>query len=68
VAERASAQLVRRRRLHKISLTVLAENHAARRLYEKVGFVEEGRLREVFRRDGQWLDKVTMGLLGDELR
>jgi RimJ/RimL family protein N-acetyltransferase len=57
-----------RMRLHRISLTVVAGNHAARRVYEKVGFVEEGRLRESFRRDGRWYDKVVMGLLEGELR
>ncbi|MEU3052822.1 GNAT family N-acetyltransferase [Streptomyces griseus] len=55
-------------RLHKITLTVVTENHSARRVYEKAGFVEEGRLRQVFRRDGRWYDKFTMGLLADELR
>ncbi|MFF8958897.1 GNAT family N-acetyltransferase [Streptomyces sp. NPDC014894] len=55
-------------RLHKISLTVVTENHAARRVYEKVGFVEEGRLRSVFRRDGRWYDQFAMGLLEGELR
>ncbi|GGZ24479.1 N-acetyltransferase [Streptomyces inusitatus] len=55
-------------RLHKISLTVVVENHAARRVYDKVGFVEEGRLRSVFRRDGRWYDQYTMGLLEGELR
>ncbi|MET9063879.1 GNAT family N-acetyltransferase [Streptosporangium sandarakinum] len=55
-------------RLHRISLTAVAENEAARRVYEKVGFVEEGRMREAFRRDGKWHDKVIMGLLEDELR
>ena len=55
-------------RLHKITLTVVTENHAAHRVYGKVGFVEEGRLREVFRRDGRWYDKYTMGLLAGELR
>ena len=54
-------------RLHKISLRVVADNDAARHVYEKVGFVEEGRLREVFRRDGKWHDKLTMGLLAHEL-
>jgi len=34
--------------LHKVTLTVVTENHAARRVYVKVGFVEEGRLRQVF--------------------
>ncbi|MFI1866544.1 GNAT family N-acetyltransferase [Streptomyces jumonjinensis] len=55
-------------RLHKITLTVVTENHAARRVYEKVGFVTEGRLRQVFRRDGRWYDMFTMGLLEGELR
>ncbi|MDJ1136570.1 GNAT family N-acetyltransferase [Streptomyces iconiensis] len=55
-------------RLHKISLTVVTENHAAHHLYQKAGFVEEGRLRQVFRRDGQWYDMFTMGLLEGELR
>ncbi|MCS0635489.1 GNAT family N-acetyltransferase [Streptomyces sp. LP05-1] len=55
-------------RLHKIELTVVTENHAARRVYEKVGFMEEGRLRRCFRRDGQWYDRYAMGLFPDELR
>lgn len=55
-------------RLHKISLTVVTENHAAHRVYRKVGFTEEGRLRQVFRRDGRWYDMFTMGLLEGELR
>jgi RimJ/RimL family protein N-acetyltransferase len=55
-------------RLHKITLTVVTENHSAHRVYQKVGFVEEGRLRQVFRRDGQWYDMFTMGLLEGELR
>lgn len=54
-------------RLHKITLTVVTENEAAVRAYRKVGFVQEGRLREVFRRDGKWYDKYTMGLLESEL-
>lgn len=55
-------------RLHKIRLTVVTENHAAHRVYQKVGFVDEGRLRQEFRRDGRWYDMFTMGLLEDELR
>jgi RimJ/RimL family protein N-acetyltransferase len=55
-------------RLHKITLEVVAENHAAHHVYQKVGFVDEGRLRQVFRRDGQWYDTFTMGLLEGELR
>jgi RimJ/RimL family protein N-acetyltransferase len=55
-------------RLHKITLTVATENHAAHHIYQKVGFVDEGRLRQVFRRDGQWYDMFMMGLLEGELR
>ncbi|MFE7313616.1 GNAT family N-acetyltransferase [Streptomyces sp. NPDC057555] len=55
-------------RLHKISLHVVTENHAAHHIYRKIGFVEEGRLRQVFRRDGRWYDQFTMGLLEGELR
>ena len=34
----------------------------------ELGFVDEGRLRQVFRRDGQWHDMFRMGLLEGELR
>jgi RimJ/RimL family protein N-acetyltransferase len=55
-------------RLHRITLWVADENAAAIRVYEKIGFVEEGRARESFRRDGKWHDMVLMGLLeGDPL-
>jgi RimJ/RimL family protein N-acetyltransferase len=54
-------------RLHKITLTVVTENEPAWRAYRKVGFVQEGRLREVFRRDGRWYDEFVMGLLEGEL-
>lgn len=57
-----------RMRLHKITLTVVTENHAALRVYRKAGFVEEGGLRQSFRRDGRWYDQFTMGLLEGELR
>ena len=55
-------------RLHKIFLYVVAENEAARKVYSKIGFVDEGRLRQVFRRDGRWHDMYLMGLLEGELR
>ena len=54
-------------RLHGISLWVVPENTAARHVYEKVGFVEEGRKRESFRRDGKWHDTILMSLLEGEL-
>lgn len=57
-----------RMRLHLITLTVAVDNFAARRVYEKVGFVDEGRMRDAFRRDCRWHDMVTVGLLEGELR
>lgn len=56
-----------RMRLHSIELGVVAENERARHVYRKIGFVEEGRLRQAFRRDGRWHDVIVMGLLADEL-
>ena len=55
-------------RLHKITLTVVTENEAAHHIYRKVGFVDEGRLRQDVRRGAEWLDSFTMGLLADDLR
>jgi RimJ/RimL family protein N-acetyltransferase len=50
--------------LHKLSLGVFAHNTAAIALYEKFGFVEEGRLvKQYRRRSGELWDSVAMGLL-----
>ena len=53
-------------RLHSIHLWVVTENAAARRVYDKVGFIEEGRARQCFRRDGEWYDMYLMGLLASD--
>ncbi|GAA2970989.1 GNAT family N-acetyltransferase [Actinokineospora diospyrosa] len=53
-------------RLTAIELTVVADNDPARHLYRKLGFVEEGRRRESFRRDGQLHDAIIMSLLARE--
>ncbi|MEH1097916.1 GNAT family N-acetyltransferase [Micromonospora sp. CPCC 205561] len=55
-------------RLHRIWLTVVVGNEAAHHVYQKIGFVDEGRLRQAFRRDGVWMDAYLMGLLAGELR
>lgn len=48
----------------KVELLVRAENTAAIALYRKLGFVEEGRLRERVRlRSGRLVDDISMGLL-----
>ena len=52
---------------HKVSLQVWPHNGAARRLYRRHGFAEEGRLRRHYRRrNGQLWDAVIMGLVLDE--
>ena len=49
---------------HKMTLQVWPHNQAARNLYAKYGFVEEGYLaRQWKRRNGEIWDAVVMGLL-----
>jgi RimJ/RimL family protein N-acetyltransferase len=52
--------------LHRIHLSVLAGNARAMRCYAKVGFREEGRLREAVFKDGERRDLVLMALLRPE--
>lgn len=52
---------------HKLTLQHWPWNARARRLYERVGFVEEGYLRRHYRRrDGSLWDAVVMGLVLDD--
>jgi len=51
---------------HKLSLQVWPHNEAARALYRKFGFEEEGLLRGQYRRrNGELWDAIVMGLLLD---
>ncbi len=52
--------------LHKIWLMVFASNERARRTYARVGFVEEGTLRDEYFHEGKWHDMVRMSLLASE--
>ncbi len=52
--------------LHKIQLTVIEYNHSAIKLYERVGFVKEGCLREYVLRDGIRFDLLQYGILNSE--
>jgi len=52
--------------LHRISSTALAFNERSIRLHKKVGFQEEGRLREAMFKNGQYHDLVQFGLLSQE--
>jgi len=52
--------------LHRITLGTYAHNLAARRVYEKCGFVYEGATRKAWWTDGGWVDEVLMGILDEE--
>jgi len=56
------------RGLHRVSLGVFDFNPRARRVYEKCGFVVEGRSRDALHWDGRWHDEILMGVLAGELR
>lgn len=52
--------------LHRISLEVYAFNPRARRVYEKVGFVAEGVLRDALLWEGERVDATLMSILAPE--
>jgi RimJ/RimL family protein N-acetyltransferase len=52
--------------LHRVGLETLASNAAARGLYERLGFIAEGVLREAFLRGGRREDVALYGLLKPE--
>ncbi len=52
--------------LHRIELDVIAFNPRALRVYERVGFVIEGRRREAFTFDGVRYDDIIMSILRPE--
>ena len=54
--------------LHKLWLMVFRHNERGRRLYTRLGFVEEGVLREEYFHDGGWHDMVRMSMLAHEFR
>jgi diamine N-acetyltransferase len=49
--------------LHRIYLTVLADNKRAIRLYEKIGFQHEGILKQCVFKEGQFRDMLSMAIL-----
>lgn len=52
--------------LHRVSLEVLSINPRAFALYESLGFVVEGRLREAHLDGEHWCDVVVMAVLEDD--
>ena len=51
--------------LMRIEITVRTDNEAATKLYERVGFEHEGRMRSSMLVDGQFYDCYAMALLHD---
>ena len=54
--------------LHRIELNVFSYNHRAMRVYEKVGFKQEGVQREALFYNHQYHDSILMSILEDEYR
>ncbi|MBO1001081.1 GNAT family N-acetyltransferase [Pseudogracilibacillus auburnensis] len=52
--------------LHRVYLHVFSFNERAIKLYEKMGFIHEGKFRQALYRTGKWHDIVIMGILKDE--
>jgi len=53
-------------KLHTLKLEVFEDNERAIALYKRLGFVEEGRLREFVFREGRWKDVIVMGITEEE--
>jgi putative acetyltransferase len=57
-------ELARKEGLHRIGLSVIADNKRAVHLYKKVGFRIEGVLKDAyFGEDGKYHDELEMGLV-----
>jgi RimJ/RimL family protein N-acetyltransferase len=54
--------------MHRVGLGVFSHNSAAVGLYERLGFVREGVLREVVCVNGAWWSSIEMGMLEAEWR
>jgi RimJ/RimL family protein N-acetyltransferase len=52
---------------HRLELEIYAFNARACAHAERVGFVREGRKRQAYLKDGEWVDSVLYSLLAEEL-
>lgn len=57
---------IRELNLNRIHLTVLATNQRAANMYRRVGFQDEGRLRQAQYKNGQHIDLLVMSCLREE--
>ena len=56
----------RKLNLNRVELGVHEDNIGARNLYQKLGFVEEGCLRQAYLREGKFSNVIMMGLLASD--
>jgi RimJ/RimL family protein N-acetyltransferase len=52
---------------HRLELEIYAVNERACAHAERVGFVREGRKREAYLKDGDWVDSVLYALIPEDL-
>jgi RimJ/RimL family protein N-acetyltransferase len=52
--------------LNRVGLDVISNNIPAIEAYKKVGFTVEGSMRDAVYRDGQYYDRIIMGILRNE--
>lgn len=52
--------------LNRIYLKVLEENHAAIKLYQKVGFLNEGKMRQSVFKNNSFKNELILGLLKED--
>jgi RimJ/RimL family protein N-acetyltransferase len=52
--------------LHRVWLRVLSDNEPAIHLYTKLGFIHEGRSRDVVFKNGKYADLLHMSILDKE--
>jgi [ribosomal protein S5]-alanine N-acetyltransferase len=53
--------------LHRLEATIRPENHASRRVVEKLGFREEGLRRRCLHIDGAWRDHLCYAITAEEV-
>ena len=51
---------------HRVWLCVLEDNKIAKKMYDNLGFKEEGRYRESIFRNGKYVDYIVMSILESE--
>ena len=52
--------------LNKVYLQVASYNSKAIALYNRIGFIQEGTLRDQYYKDGSYYDMIPMGILASE--